>query len=267
MNQHVIVVGGGIAGSATALALRTAGIDVTVIESRPAGQDTGAVVRLNPNGMDALRAIDAHQLVIANSFPALRADRYSPDGRRVSHRLLADPTSERGLPRILAWAELARVLREQALCAGATFRHETRVVATAANHPAVTATLADGDTVEGDVLVGADGTHSSIRPHIDPKAPAPLHCATRTIYGYTPRPTHEPPPAEALRFHSGRTAFFAIIRDAFTGHYSDRSCAKFSPVWGSGEVSRDASFGATRHGHRVDRRTLLTWPDAGKRIP
>ena len=90
MLERVVVSGGGIAGTALALALRTAGIAVTVVEARPADHGEGAVVRLNPNGMDALRAVRAHQPVIARSFPLVRTERINPDGSRIGYALGAD---------------------------------------------------------------------------------------------------------------------------------------------------------------------------------
>jgi AraC-like DNA-binding protein len=112
--EHVVVSGGGIAGTTAALALATAGIAATVVETHPADHDGGAVVRINPNGMDALRAIGVHQAVIAESFPLIRSERIGPDGQRVGYRIAADPTSERGLPRVLHWSRLAGVLRAAA---------------------------------------------------------------------------------------------------------------------------------------------------------
>lgn len=217
MSQHVVVAGGGIAGTAAALALRTAGIAVTVIEARPADHGGGAVVRLNPNGMDALRAVGAHQPIIGVSFPLVRTEFYSPSGERSRYRLAADPTSERGLPRVLAWPRLSQVLQDEAVGKGAVFRHDARVVDVEESGDGVRAVLEDGDSVDGDVLVGADGVRSTVRSAVDPHAPAPQHLGTRTVYGYTPHPPYEPPPPEVLRGYGGGRAFLAITRDSFTG--------------------------------------------------
>ncbi|MEB3371441.1 FAD-dependent oxidoreductase [Saccharopolyspora mangrovi] len=213
--MHVVVSGGGIAGTALALALRTAGIGVTVVESRPADHGEGAVVRLSPNGMDALRAVGAHQPLIARSFPLVRSERIRPDGSRLGYALGADPSCERGLPRVMHWPVLSAVLREQAIDRGAEFRHGHRAVDADVEQPAVT--LADGSTVEGDVLVGADGANSLVRGRINPDGPEPERLGTRTVYGYAADPGCEPPPPEVLRSYLGAKAFFAATRDSHSG--------------------------------------------------
>jgi FAD-dependent urate hydroxylase len=214
--EHVVISGGGIAGTALALALRTAGIAVTVVEARPADHGEGAVVRLNPNGMDALRALDAHQPVIARSFPLVRTERINPDGSRMGYALGADPSSQRGLPRVMHWPVLASVLRDQAVERGAVFRHGSRVVDAEVDAKAALS-LADGSRVDGDVLVGADGANSLVRGRINPDGPEPERLGTRTIYGYASEPGCEPPPPEVMRSYVGAKAFFAATRDSHSG--------------------------------------------------
>lgn len=213
MPDHVVISGGGIAGTTAALALRTAGIPATVLESRPAEHGAGSVVRLNPNGMDALRAVGAHQPIISESFPLVRTERVGPDGARTGYALAADPASERGLPRVLHWARLSRSLREQAIERGATFRHDRTVVDVDDGQ----AVLDNGERVAGDLLVGADGVHSSVRERIDPNAPKPERIGTRTVYGFASSPKCEPPPPEILRAQVGAKAFFAATRESRSG--------------------------------------------------
>ncbi len=56
-----LIIGGGIAGPVTAMALQRAGIDSIIYESRTPGETAGgAFLTVAVNGLDALRAIDAH---------------------------------------------------------------------------------------------------------------------------------------------------------------------------------------------------------------
>lgn len=52
--RHVIVIGGGIAGPVTAMALQKAGIEATVYEAYASAADgVGGMLGLAPNGFDA----------------------------------------------------------------------------------------------------------------------------------------------------------------------------------------------------------------------
>jgi 2-polyprenyl-6-methoxyphenol hydroxylase-like FAD-dependent oxidoreductase len=67
--RTALVIGGGIAGPVTALALRKAGIDATVYEAHPADQDGGAALTVAPNGLNALELIGAADAVRAAGRP------------------------------------------------------------------------------------------------------------------------------------------------------------------------------------------------------
>ena len=74
--MEVLIAGGGIAGSVTALALRQAGIESTIFEGH--GQtdaDIGSYLTLSPNGLDALDAVGVLPLVkaVVHSFPTRRS--------------------------------------------------------------------------------------------------------------------------------------------------------------------------------------------------
>jgi 2-polyprenyl-6-methoxyphenol hydroxylase-like FAD-dependent oxidoreductase len=65
----------------------------------------------------------------------------------------------------------------------------------------------DGTSATGELLIGADGVHSTIRPAIDPAAPSPRHTGLNTIYGYTRDiPEHLTSPHQ-YRMISGKHAF------------------------------------------------------------
>jgi 2-polyprenyl-6-methoxyphenol hydroxylase-like FAD-dependent oxidoreductase len=73
-----LVIGGGVAGPAAAMALQMAGIDSTVYEAHRTGAEgIGVFLTLASNGVDALRVLGADK-------PALPPD--SPPGSRRRHR-------------------------------------------------------------------------------------------------------------------------------------------------------------------------------------
>jgi 2-polyprenyl-6-methoxyphenol hydroxylase-like FAD-dependent oxidoreductase len=79
-----LIVGGGIAGPVTAMALQRAGIEVVVFEQHPdTGDDIGAFLTLQTNGLDALRAIDAHRAVASHGFPTPTIKLYGGNGKHL----------------------------------------------------------------------------------------------------------------------------------------------------------------------------------------
>ena len=73
----------------------------------------------------------------------------------------------------------------------------------------MTATLADGSTVSGEVLVGADGVHSLVRRTVNPSAPSGRYVGLTDFGGIT-RSTRlaEQLTPEAWHFVFGSRAFF-----------------------------------------------------------
>ena len=68
--RTALVIGGGIAGPATAMALQKAGIDPVVYEAHPTGADgIGVFLTLGSNGVDALRVLGADKPAVAAGFP------------------------------------------------------------------------------------------------------------------------------------------------------------------------------------------------------
>ncbi|WP_216210847.1 FAD-dependent oxidoreductase [Amycolatopsis aidingensis] len=204
---QALIIGGGIAGAVTAMALRQAGIGAVIYEAYPTGaDDVGAFLTVMSNGLDALRAVRAEEAVRAESFPARRAELVSGTGKRLGElNLTAEPG--RPGPRTLSRAGLYRVLHDEAARRGIRIEHGKRCTgATTAQDGRVRATFADGTTAEGDLLIGADGVHSAIRPLIDPAAPRPRYAERNTVCGYTPGAWATP--TDTYRMIYGRRAFF-----------------------------------------------------------
>ncbi len=201
----VLIIGGGIAGPVTALALRKAGFEAVVHEAYPTGaDDIGAFLTIMHNGLDALRAIDAEQVVVDHSFAADGLDLYTGNGDLISEtRWYTDITG----PRTLRRATLYRALHDEAARLGIEVRHGKRLVGATTVDGAVRARFADGTEDVGDLLVGADGLHSTTRRLIDPDAPEPRYTGLNIFYGYTDglAPTTAPG-----RYHmiTGSRAFF-----------------------------------------------------------
>jgi 2-polyprenyl-6-methoxyphenol hydroxylase-like FAD-dependent oxidoreductase len=83
--MKALIAGAGIAGPATAIALRKAGIAAVLYEAYPEdATDAGAFVTIAANGQDALHAIGAYDPVHEASFPASRMRIFDPAGSQVA---------------------------------------------------------------------------------------------------------------------------------------------------------------------------------------
>lgn len=201
---RVLIAGGGVAGTATALALHRAGIASIVYEAHASGgDDAGAFLTVMANGMAALDEIDAAQAVIDASYPAGAVELFDAAGNHLQHRAIE------GVARTLSRATLYRVLQDLAVARGIPVVHGKRLVDADTTGHGVRARFADGDEAEGDILVGADGIHSPTRRLIDPQAPAPRYTGQHVVYGYADgNPADGAPDAYHMVF--GKRAFFGF---------------------------------------------------------
>ena len=169
--KTALVIGGGIAGPVTALALVKAGIQATVCEGHATAADgVGAMLNLAPNGLDALSVIGADDPVRAVGQPVPGVVMADGNGG-----VLTEFGGFPGLPEshAMARADLFRALADHAVAGGVRIDYGKRLVAVHETADAVTAEFADGSTATADVLIGADGIRSTVRTLIDPAAPGP----------------------------------------------------------------------------------------------
>ena len=163
--QQFLVIGAGIAGLATAVALQRRGHDVTVLESR-ADTSSGAGISIWPNALAALDDIGLGDAVRdAGGRVTAGAMRWH-DGT-----WLRRPSKERI---VRALGEPLVVIRRSVLnqvLAGALASGTVQTGATAVNvemaQDGVRVTLSDSTTRQAAALIGADGTHSVVARHLN----------------------------------------------------------------------------------------------------
>ncbi|EWM13494.1 NAD(P)/FAD-dependent oxidoreductase [Kutzneria sp. 744] len=203
---HALIIGGGIAGAATALALGKAGVTSTVYEAYPSGgDDVGAWLMVMHNGMDALRAIDADRPVIERSFRTTNVEYLDPADTIFASGPLGAGHPDPDGPRTIRRADLYLALQGELLRRGGKIQHGKRLVS-AVGSDRVVATFADGSTAEGDFLVGADGVWSTTRNLIDPEAPQPQFTGLTLVYGYS-RDTSIPTVPDTCRLVAGGVVY------------------------------------------------------------
>lgn len=186
--KKALIIGGGIAGPVTAMALQRAGIDPVVYEAygTGAGLDAGAFLTVAVNGLDALRTLDAHEPVLAAGFPTRSIEFFSGPGRRLGEVPIGGTLPDGTVTHTIRRADLYRVLHDEATRRGVPIEHNRRLVdAESKPDGGVVARFEDGTEAAGDLLIGADGIHSRTRRIIDPTTPEPRYTGLGNVGGFT----------------------------------------------------------------------------------
>lgn len=182
---RVLVIGGGVAGTATALALHKAGSEVAVHEAHPdTAEDIGAFLTLASNGMRALAQLDASEAVTAIGFPLTSLRVLDDTGAEQAHAPMGETSDPLLHYRCLRRGNLNTALQAEARRRGIPVRHSARLVSVEDGPDGVTAHFADGSTATGDLLIGADGLNSAVRQSVSPGT-RPCHAGQYVFYGYT----------------------------------------------------------------------------------
>ncbi|MFE9245958.1 FAD-dependent monooxygenase [Nocardiopsis sp. NPDC006938] len=208
---RALVIGGGICGPVTAVALRRAGIDARVHEAHPGpGAGVGAFLTLAPNGLAALRTLGMLGAVRAAAGCATTGIEFVngagrrlgllPDGSASGPEELRTVTVERDA--------LQRALTDAAREQGVPVEYGKRFVGYTENATGVVAEFSDGTTAEADVLIGADGIHSPVRRQMDPEAPGPEYTGLLNVGGRVGAVAVAPTPEATARMLFGARAFF-----------------------------------------------------------
>lgn len=199
--RNALIAGGGIAGPVTAMALRKAGIEATVHEAYPTTTDgVGGTLSVAANGLAALELLGVREAVEAVGQPIPRTV-LSMRGKAVELPQLTDVAPPRQVHR----NELHRILHEAASAQGVRIEHGKRLASVEEDTDGVTARFADGTTATADILVGADGVHSTVRTLIDPAAPGPAYTGILGFESVVDRPVPADP--GVMHFSFGTRAY------------------------------------------------------------
>ena len=189
---HVLIAGGGLAGLATAQGLLQAGHTVEVFE-RDADLDRkqGYYLHFNAIGGNALRRClpdDLYELYLQTSRQSYdRPESIVLDSRlrELSSRPHMGPPNDGPVPHTGVHRRTLRQVLSARL--GDRLHAGNAVVGFGQDDDGVTATLADGSTARGDLLIGADGIRSAVRTQLLPEVPViPTGIRGIGVYGRTP---------------------------------------------------------------------------------
>lgn len=212
--MKALVVGGGVAGPAVALALEQVGVEAVVLEARSREElAAGSYLTLSPNGVHAVDQLGLGDRLRAVAFPTRRNELVSGTGRVLGSVTLGAPLPDGAAGLTLKRPALALLLTDEATRRGIEVRHGTRVVDVQETGAGVAVELADGTALRGDLLVAADGVRSPLRRRVDPGAPEGRYVGLTNFGGVTRRtPLAASLPDEAWQMVFGGRAFFGAHR-------------------------------------------------------
>lgn len=197
-----IIIGGGIAGTATALALHRAGIESAIYESRPtASTGVGSFLTLAVNGVAVLDELGVRPLA---SIPTPRMRLALGNGDVLTEFPMGEGTLS------VRRSELYDALLEAVADAGIPVHYSKQIVDLETSPTGSTAHFADGTSASGSLLVGADGIGSRVRSLLDPRAPRARYLGLLNTGGFSSG-VEVPTEPGVMHMMFGRDTFFSWL--------------------------------------------------------
>lgn len=176
--MKAIIIGAGIGGMCTAIALRRCGIESEVFEAVKEIKPVGAAISIWPNGVKCLNFLgmkeDLRAIGGPMDFMAYKDFRSADTLTRFSLAPLVQHSGERPYP--VVRAELQAMLLDN--FGRDRVQFGKRLVNIEQKSDGVTAIFEDGSEAHGDLLIACDGTHSVVRKSVLG------YCTERRYAGY-----------------------------------------------------------------------------------
>ena len=204
----VAIVGGGIGGLFAANALLAQGLSVAVYEQAPALGEVGAGVYVTPNAMRHLERVGLGPAVAARGARVGPGSAYfRHDGTPIAPVQVTDAAGWNacfGMHR----ADFVELLAAN-LPAGVV-RTGHRAIGVEQSDANARVRFENGASAEADVVVGADGIHSELRPHVFPPSKPVFH-GTISYRGLIPTERLPGWPADRWQMWAGPSKHFLVF--------------------------------------------------------
>jgi 2-polyprenyl-6-methoxyphenol hydroxylase-like FAD-dependent oxidoreductase len=155
---EIAIIGGGIGGLTTALALRKLGFEPEVFEQAPQLLEVGAAIAMWPNALRVLYRLGIGKKIVTNSGVIEQVRWANLEGKVLNEmRLPVEDVPAVALHRADLQGALIKALPANSLHLGRAF------VAFEQLASQLLVSFTDGSTTTCDILIGADGLHSHVR--------------------------------------------------------------------------------------------------------
>lgn len=168
-----LVVGGGLAGMATAIAFRQQGFEVDLIDVDPDWKVIGAGITITGPTLRAFRSLELLDAIRTEGFMSSDVKFFTSDGVLIS--VMPTPVLEPGIPPAggILRPALHKIMSQRVIASGAHVELGVTVEHFLDDGDRVSVRLSNGRNARYDVMVGADGIASSMRSQLFPDAAQP----------------------------------------------------------------------------------------------
>jgi salicylate hydroxylase len=229
--MRVGVIGGGIGGLCTAVALAKFGVDVHVFEQAQQLREVGAGIGVGPNAVKVLRALGLEEELNRRAFQAERFE-----GRDWTTGQVLFQTPMKGVSQArygaghyqIHRADLLRILSDA--IARDRVSLDAKCVSVHSSGSSAHAVFADGQVRAFDLLVGADGLHSVVRTELHgnlaPRFTGHM-CWRALIQSVALPPNHVPPQMTIWKGPGGHVVTYLLRGGTIVNVVAFHSVAEF----------------------------------------
>ncbi|KAF3074543.1 FAD-dependent monooxygenase paxM [Trichoderma lentiforme] len=161
----VIIAGGSLVGLTTAVTLEKAGIDYVLLEKREIAPHLGASVSIHPHTQRVMEQLGIWPEIQAGVVPLETRQHYDENGNMFEDSAILQEISKMTLHRWTTFMERRFMLSciYNQIADKSRIRAHTGVASFTETEDGVEVVTDKGETIKGDILLGADGIHSTIR--------------------------------------------------------------------------------------------------------
>ena len=182
--KKAIIVGGGIAGPATALALSKSGITCTIYELREGAATIGGAINLTPNALRALDHFNLLETAMTLGCPCEEIEIFSVLTGRKLGDLPFGSVQHHGYSSLrICRTDLQEMMLSAVVKAGIEVQYNKKLIRVEEQGDSITAVFEDGTSDSADILLGCDGIHSAVRTQFVEQSRCRTYTGVSSAYG------------------------------------------------------------------------------------